>query len=164
MSDFFDDIRAAVRPDAGGADARLFGQPVFVQQRAGPLSGMRRRGQIKLEMNFLPPAFVRCETCGGCRFNRETLDIEYGGKNIAQVLDLSVEEAIEFFASFQKSNAPLEGVARHRAGLFEARPDQSDAQRRRSATRETRDSFADGIERSAWCEVSGVRQRRGRHL
>ena len=41
-------------------------------------------GQIKLEMNFLPPAFVRCETCNGTRFNRETLDIEYGGKNIAQ--------------------------------------------------------------------------------
>src|SRR5690349_23189988 len=38
-------------------------------------------GTIKLEMNFLPPAFVKCEVCDGCRFNRETLDIEYGGKN-----------------------------------------------------------------------------------
>ena len=62
-------------------------------------------GTIKLEMNFLPPAFVRCEICGGCRFNRETLDIEYGGKNIAQVLDLSVEEAMDFFASLPEDQA-----------------------------------------------------------
>jgi excinuclease ABC subunit A len=67
-------------------------------------------GQIKLEMNFLPPAFVRCETCGGCRFNRETLDIEYNGKNIAQVLELSVEEAMEFFGSMQKIKRPLQAL------------------------------------------------------
>ena len=67
-------------------------------------------GTIKLEMNFLPPAFVRCETCSGTRFNRETLDIEYRGKNIAGVLDMSVEEAIEFFASFPKVQRPLEAL------------------------------------------------------
>jgi excinuclease ABC subunit A len=67
-------------------------------------------GTIKLEMNFLPPAFVRCETCAGTRFNRETLDIEYRGKSIAAVLDLSVEEAIEFFASFPKVKRPLEAL------------------------------------------------------
>jgi excinuclease ABC subunit A len=67
-------------------------------------------GQIKLEMNFLPPAFVRCETCEGCRFNRETLDIEYNGKNIAQVLELSVEEAMEFFGSMQKIKRPLQAL------------------------------------------------------
>jgi excinuclease ABC subunit A len=67
-------------------------------------------GQIKLEMNFLPPAFVRCETCGGCRFNRETLDIEYNGKNIAQVLELSVEEAMEFFASVPKIRRALQAL------------------------------------------------------
>ena len=59
-------------------------------------------GNIKLEMNFLPPAFVRCELCLGTRFNRETLDIEYNGKSIAQVLDFSVEEAMAFFRSFPK--------------------------------------------------------------
>ncbi len=67
-------------------------------------------GQIKLEMNFLPPAFVRCETCEGCRFNRETLDVEYNGKNIAQVLELSVEEAMEFFSSMQKIKRPLQAL------------------------------------------------------
>ena len=67
-------------------------------------------GTIKLEMNFLPPAFVRCETCAGTRFNRETLDVEHRGKNIAAVLDLSVEEAIEFFASLPKVKRPLEAL------------------------------------------------------
>jgi len=67
-------------------------------------------GQIKLEMNFLPPAFVRCETCEGCRFNRETLDIEYNGKNIAQVLEFSVEEAMGFFGSMQKIKRPLQAL------------------------------------------------------
>ena len=67
-------------------------------------------GNIKLEMNFLPPAFVRCETCSGTRFNRETLDIEYRGKNIAQALDLSVEEAIEFFATMPKITRGLEAL------------------------------------------------------
>ena len=67
-------------------------------------------GNIKLEMNFLPPAFVRCEVCNGTRFNRETLDIEYGGKNIAQVLELSVDEAIEFFSSVPKIKRPLQAL------------------------------------------------------
>jgi excinuclease ABC subunit A len=67
-------------------------------------------GTIKLEMNFLPPAFVRCEVCEGCRFNRETLDIELNGKNIAQVLELSVEEAMEFFSAFPKIKRPLQAL------------------------------------------------------
>jgi excinuclease ABC subunit A len=67
-------------------------------------------GTIKLEMNFMPPAFVRCEACGGCRFNRETLDILYNGKNIAQVLEMSVEEALDFFASIPKVKRPLEAL------------------------------------------------------
>jgi len=67
-------------------------------------------GTIKLEMNFLPPAFVRCEICEGTRFNRETLDLEYRGKNIAQVLDLSVAQALEFFSAFQKIARPLQAL------------------------------------------------------
>jgi excinuclease ABC subunit A len=67
-------------------------------------------GNIKLEMNFLPPAFVRCEVCDGCRFNRETLDVEYNGKNIAQVLELSVDEAMEFFASVPRIKRPLQAL------------------------------------------------------
>ncbi len=67
-------------------------------------------GVIKMEMNFLPPAFVRCGTCNGTRFNRETLDIEYHEKNIAQVLDLSVAEAIGFFSAIQAISRPLEAL------------------------------------------------------
>ena len=67
-------------------------------------------GTIKLEMSFLPPAFVRCEVCGGTRFNRETLDIAYHGRNIAQVLELSVEAAAEFFASVPRLRGPLQSL------------------------------------------------------
>ena len=67
-------------------------------------------GIVKLEMNFLPPAFVTCETCHGTRFNRETLDIEFRGKNVAQILELSVAEALEFFAAFPKVRRPLEAL------------------------------------------------------
>jgi excinuclease ABC subunit A len=67
-------------------------------------------GTIKLEMNFLPPAFVRCEVCGGTRFNRETLDIEYHGRTIAAVLELSVEEALQFFASLPRIKRALQAL------------------------------------------------------
>jgi excinuclease ABC subunit A len=67
-------------------------------------------GTIKLEMNFMPPAFVRCETCAGTRFNRETLDVQFRGRNIAQVLDLTVARALEFFSAFQKIARPLRAL------------------------------------------------------
>ncbi|HEY0549381.1 MAG TPA: excinuclease ABC subunit A, partial [Verrucomicrobiae bacterium] len=107
---FFDDIRAlfAQTPEAR---MRGYGPGRFSFNSAqGRCPECEGAGTIKLEMNFLPPAYVRCETCGGCRFNRETLDVEYKGKNIAQVLELSVEEAIAFFDSFPKIKRPLEAV------------------------------------------------------
>ncbi len=54
-------------------------------------------GTIKIEMNFLPDVYVACEVCGGARYNRDTLTVHYKGKNIAEVLDMSIEEAAEFF-------------------------------------------------------------------
>jgi excinuclease ABC subunit A len=54
-------------------------------------------GTIKIEMNFLPDVYVPCEVCHGARYNRETLEVHYKGKNIAEVLDMSIEEAAEFF-------------------------------------------------------------------
>ena len=56
-------------------------------------------GIIKIEMHFLPDIFVPCEVCGGKRYNRETLEVRYKGKNISEVLDMTIEEACEFFRS-----------------------------------------------------------------
>ena len=59
-------------------------------------------GQIKLEMSFLPTTYVECEECGGRRFNSPTLEIEYNGKSIGDVMDLSIEEASDFFSGVPK--------------------------------------------------------------
>jgi excinuclease ABC subunit A len=64
-------------------------------------------GLIKIEMNFLPPVYVVCEVCGGKRYNRETLEINYKGKNIADVLDMTVDEAVTFFRAVPKIYDPL---------------------------------------------------------
>ena len=56
-------------------------------------------GTIKIEMNFLPDVYVPCEVCHGARYNRETLEVHYKGKSIAEVLDMPIEEAAEFFAA-----------------------------------------------------------------
>ncbi|MGB3736587.1 MAG: excinuclease ABC subunit UvrA [Ilumatobacter sp.] len=56
-------------------------------------------GTIKIEMHFLPDVYVPCEVCKGARFNRDTLDIEFKGKNIAEILDMPVSEAVDFFAN-----------------------------------------------------------------
>ncbi len=69
-------------------------------------------GTIKIEMNFLPDVFVPCEVCHGKRYNRETLEVHYKGKTIADVLEMPVEEAAEFFAAFSP-------IARHLNTLVE---------------------------------------------
>ncbi len=107
---FFDDIRKLF---AQVPEARLRGYSpsrFSFNSAQGRCPQCEGGGTIKLEMNFLPPAFVRCEVCDGCRFNRETLDIQYGGKNIAQVLELSVDEAMDFFASVPRIKRPLQAL------------------------------------------------------
>jgi excinuclease ABC subunit A len=69
-------------------------------------------GTIKIEMNFLPDVYVPCEVCHGARFNRDTLDIEFKGKNIAEILDMPVAEAVHFF-----SNQP--GIGRYMETLMD---------------------------------------------
>jgi excinuclease ABC subunit A len=68
-------------------------------------------GILKIEMNFLPPVYVTCEACNGKRYNRETLEIAYKGKNIADVLDMTVDEGVDFFRAVPKIAAPLETLA-----------------------------------------------------
>ncbi|HEY9563466.1 MAG TPA: excinuclease ABC subunit UvrA [Nocardioides sp.] len=69
-------------------------------------------GTIKIEMNFLPDVYVPCEVCHGARYNRETLEVHYKGKTIAEVLDMPIEEAAEFFAA-------VPAIARHMKTLVE---------------------------------------------
>jgi excinuclease ABC subunit A len=64
-------------------------------------------GVLKIEMNFLPPVYVTCEACAGKRYNRETLEISYKGKNIADVLDMTVDEGVDFFRAVPKIYDPL---------------------------------------------------------
>ncbi|MGA2853514.1 MAG: excinuclease ABC subunit UvrA [Verrucomicrobiota bacterium] len=64
-------------------------------------------GVLKIEMNFLPPVYVTCEVCGGKRYNRETLEITYKGKNIADVLAMTVDEAVTFFRAVPQIYDPL---------------------------------------------------------
>jgi excinuclease ABC subunit A len=69
-------------------------------------------GTIKIEMNFLPDVYVPCEVCHGARYNRETLEVHYKGKTVADVLDMPIEEAVEFFAA-------IPAIARHLRTLVE---------------------------------------------
>ena len=69
-------------------------------------------GTIKIEMNFLPDVYVPCEVCHGARYNRETLEVHYKGKTIAEILDMPIEEAVDFFAA-------IPAIARHMKTLVE---------------------------------------------
>jgi len=70
--------------------------------KGGRCEACRGNGQIRIEMQFLPDVFVPCEVCHGSRFNRETLQVKYKGKNIAGVLDLTVDSALEFFSNIPR--------------------------------------------------------------
>ena len=72
-------------------------------------------GIIKIEMHFLPDVYVPCEVCGGKRYNRETLDVKYKGKNIYDVLDMTVEEAVPFFENLPSIRRKIETL--HAVGL-----------------------------------------------
>jgi excinuclease ABC subunit A len=65
--------------------------------KGGRCEACQGDGTIKIEMHFLPDVYVPCEVCGGKRYNRETLDVHYKGKNISDVLNMTVEEALPFF-------------------------------------------------------------------
>jgi len=79
--------------------------------KGGRCEACQGYGQKKIEMHFLPDVWVMCDLCKGTRFNRETLQIRYKGKNIADVLDMDVNEALEHFANIPKINRRLETLA-----------------------------------------------------
>jgi len=83
--------------------------------RGGRCETCKGDGQIKIEMHFLPDVYVPCETCHGKRYNRETLEVRFKGKSIADVLDMPVEEALRFFAKIPKLRRRLQTL--HDVGL-----------------------------------------------
>ena len=92
-------------------DAKLrgYGQGRFsFNVRGGRCEACAGDGLLKIEMHFLPDVYVPCEVCKGKRYNRETLEVKYKGKNISDVLDMTVEEALEFFENLPKIKEKLQ--------------------------------------------------------
>jgi len=83
--------------------------------RGGRCEACKGDGTIKIEMHFLPDVYVPCETCHGHRYNRETLEVRFKGKSISDVLEMSIEEALEFFAKIPKIRRRLQTL--HDVGL-----------------------------------------------
>jgi excinuclease ABC subunit A len=79
--------------------------------KGGRCEACKGDGTLKIEMHFLPDVYVPCEVCQGKRYNRETLEVRFKGKNVAEVLDMSVEESVEFFANQPKIKRRLQTLA-----------------------------------------------------
>ncbi|MCT1578013.1 excinuclease ABC subunit UvrA [Oceanobacillus kimchii] len=106
----FDDIRD-VFAQTNEAKVRGYKKGRFsFNVKGGRCEACRGDGILKIEMHFLPDVYVPCEVCGGARYNRETLEVKYKGKNISEVLDLRIEEALEFFTAIPKIKRKLQTI------------------------------------------------------
>jgi excinuclease ABC subunit A len=108
----FDEIRTVF---AGTKEAKMRGYKpgrFSFNIRGGRCEACEGDGLIRIEMNFLPDVYIECEECKGKRYNRETLDVKYKGKSIADVLDMSVEEALKLFENIHSIRAKLETLSR----------------------------------------------------
>lgn len=106
----FDDIRGLFA-QTNEAKMRGYAKGRFsFNVKGGRCENCQGDGIIKIEMNFLPDVYVTCEVCGGTRYNSETLEVTYKGKNIAQVLDMTVDEALPFFSAIPKIARKLQTI------------------------------------------------------
>ncbi len=108
----FDEIRTVF---AGTKEAKMRGFApgrFSFNIRGGRCEACEGDGLIKIEMNFLPDVYIECEECKGKRYNRETLEVLYKGKSIADVLDMSVEEAMKHFENIPSIRTKLETLSR----------------------------------------------------
>ena len=121
-------------PEAQGARATSAGRFSF-NVKGGRCEACEGDGILQIEMQFLPDVYVPCEVCKGRRYNRETLEVHYKGKNISEVLDMTVEEARRVLRRHPGHPAEAADAVRRRAGLRPARPDRATRSRaaRRSA-------------------------------
>lgn len=107
----FDDIRGLFA-QTNQAKMRGYNKGRFsFNVKGGRCETCKGDGIIKIEMNFLPDVYVDCEVCHGSRFNSETLEVEYKGKNIAEVLNMTVDEALEFFDAIPKIKRKLQTIS-----------------------------------------------------
>ncbi|WP_437829407.1 excinuclease ABC subunit UvrA [Niallia taxi] len=106
----FDDIRD-VYSTTNEAKVRGYKKGRFsFNVKGGRCEACRGDGIIKIEMHFLPDVYVPCEVCHGKRYNRETLEVQYKGKNISDVLDMTVEDAVSFFENIPKIHRKLQTI------------------------------------------------------
>ncbi|QEA32056.1 excinuclease ABC subunit UvrA [Secundilactobacillus malefermentans] len=106
----FDDIRGLF---AQTNEAKLRGYQkgrFSFNIKGGRCEACHGDGILKIEMNFLPDVYVPCEVCHGSRYNSETLEVDYKGKNIAEVLDMTVTEALDFFSAIPKISRKLQTI------------------------------------------------------
>ncbi|MBS4205079.1 excinuclease ABC subunit UvrA [Lederbergia citrea] len=106
----FDDVRD-VYASTNEAKVRGYKKGRFsFNVKGGRCEACRGDGIIKIEMHFLPDVYVPCEVCHGKRYNRETLEVRYKGKNIADVLDMTIEDGLEFFENIPKIKRKLQTI------------------------------------------------------
>jgi len=106
----FDEVRKVF---AGTRDAKQRGYKAgrfSFNVKGGRCETCQGQGQQRIEMNFLPDLFVTCPTCEGRRFNRQTLEVQYRGRSIADVLEMAVDEAVEFFENFSTISRLLQSL------------------------------------------------------
>jgi len=115
----FDDIRSLMTQTIE-AKLRGFGQNRFsFNVKDGCCPVCKGQGQIKIEMQFMPDLYVTCDECHGSRFKDETLEVEYKGKNIAEILKMTVDEALDFFKNIPKLKRKLTTIQEVGLGYLE---------------------------------------------